>query len=372
MAVIVAFGGLSTSGCGTSRALEKIAVAIESALSELPEMSGDWIELVNETRDELVEVGYDIVANELSRLVAVAVARTGANVRCEIDFVAARAQSTLSAALAAVRSKEDAMPKSAPMLCDWDTQVIDLTRPPAQRMRLELFGYDLDHLDPDGKPVQVFLAHTLSRQEQLRREPIRPGDIILDPSDPDIWKDLLRQLDTSTAGPRSDETWESMTDQYDMTTHYSAVIDISSGSGIPVEDTDADRVVLTWGELQLASVPILRLREPEERIEVVAPGRSFTHTPTKVLEGDADFDGKVDILAKALVIVDPEDHSRLVLQLYMKAKEPKSDWTCAESTNDTDGPEYELYRAPEGFEIVEVISPRPAMDRIEFRDTDWD
>jgi hypothetical protein len=254
-------------------------------------------------------------------------------------------------------------------------------------MVLKFWGYGFsDVMDDQGDDnLQVYLVRfeeftpdiSLPTLDEITDLQLAPGiQLAIEQTLPvDLHlQDRLNLLDIlpiealSSFAPLRAERWVFYPNALFPSTDYEGVVRISD---MPVDDSEADRLVIQWRESTLAKIPIVRPRPPEARDEwVVIHDRAFTYVPDGPIIGDADFDGQADISAEARVEIHPTNNTQLIVRLSMQAAEPESDWTRAEGESSAGDSDYWIYTAPGGFVIDSVISPALPIDRFEYYDTD--
>ena len=287
-------------------------------------LTGVIVSLEN-TRDILIEEGKSTLANDVDRLIGASIAKTGNELRCNVDFLGNRGIDILKSIKDAIVNDRNNIDQSTPVICLVEPQTVDLNLVSTERTAIRFWGYDLDHIDRDGKGFKLSLINQ---------------DNILD----------------------------DQSDHISLTTHYAGVINIS-GNGVALNNR-AKQLILSWGpgnELR-TEIPVLQPDPPETRVETIKLANSFQYIPPRV-SGDSDFDGKLDIVASSRLVIVPTNRRVLAIKIEMNAQEDGGS-TGVSGTSDIDSSQYEVYKAPNGFTIDEILSS--TFDRFEYTDKDHD
>jgi hypothetical protein len=120
--------------------------ALDKAINTLKTESSNWQQVLQETRDELVDSVNSSIKNEVTNLISNSIAATGAQVRCEVDFVRTRARQELIHIRnkLAQKIKQPLLNESPlfPVFCSATPTSVDLNLAPERRDEIKFGGYD--------------------------------------------------------------------------------------------------------------------------------------------------------------------------------------------------------------------------------------
>jgi hypothetical protein len=121
---------------------------VDKAVDLLGNTSANWLKVLEETRDTLINEANSSLRNELTNLINNGVAATGIEVRCNVDFMRNRARQELihmrNQLARKIRSPLRSEVPLEPGLCQVTPSSIDLNLKPERRSELKLAGYDFD------------------------------------------------------------------------------------------------------------------------------------------------------------------------------------------------------------------------------------
>jgi hypothetical protein len=267
---------------------------LDDAIDALQNASADWQKVLQDAQQKLTQDAQSTIRNELANVASRSIAQGGVELRCDADFIRARVR----AALLSIRAKllGQAVTKLEPSLCQVVPLGVDRTLVPDRLKQLEFYGYDFD----TDKTLRVWLE--------------RAGATRLD-----------------------------VTGMVDRPTHYAMTLKFG-GSGVQLDD-QSERFALEWDGNVISTIAVIQPATPvcSSKVDTVGE-QSVTFRPPRAGSGDADFAGhgpKVDTIVTLLPSPDV-----LRAQVYMKARETKSDWTEASGLQ-----VFELYRPPSGWVI---------------------
>ena len=279
-------------------------------IAQLDNTSSDWQQVMAQTRDKLVADGQSTIANEVDTELKRAVATTGAEVRCNVDFLRVRVQQSLMRLRASLLGQPVDPPE--PALCDVVPLAVDVTLIPNRLNHLEFYGYDFD-----TTPIQVLLDN---------------GSSTVDVS-------------SKLAKP----------------THYHMTLNLG-GNGVTFGPT-SQSIRLRWNYKDISTISVIQPATPTCQSKIV----SFTHVPMTFIpphtRGDADFSGNGPKVDSSVVLANAGDHVNV--KISMTAVETKSDWTTASGSTTTS-----FYAAEPGFRIEKVVDP--ATSSRSYTDTNHD
>jgi hypothetical protein len=279
-------------------------------ISELNNQSADWQQILTQTRDQLIKDGQSTIANEVDTELKRAVATTGAEVRCNVDFLRVRVQQSLERIRASLLGQKVDPPE--PALCEVVPLAVDMSLVPSRLNHLEFYGYDFD-----TTPIQVFLDNTSGSVDESAK----------------------------LAQP----------------THYHMTLNLG-GNGVPL-GTTSQRLRLRWNGQDISTISVIHPATPTCQSKVVP----FTHTPMTYIpphtRGDADFSGNGPKVDASVRLVSAGDHVNVAIA--MTAVETHSDWTTASGSTTT-----AFYSAEPGFRIDSIVDP--AVSSWSYTDTNHD
>lgn len=126
------------AGCIGDKAAEKV----EQAIHELDYQSANWQRILNELSSKLASEAQTTVQNEVDNVLSRAVAASGAEFRCNVDYVGLRVKQNLKVILAELRG--ESAPIIEPGFCKSVPDAIDAQFVPQRLKFLEYYGYDFD------------------------------------------------------------------------------------------------------------------------------------------------------------------------------------------------------------------------------------
>lgn len=219
---------LGIAGCGwlsrdtTERALQDI----DQLLKIVDDQSKSWQSTLQILEDKTAKDTQSTIRTEVDTLVQRSVAATGAELKCNFDFMRDRVRQHLLNIKAALMHKPGTQIK--PLFCQVVPSQVDQRLAADRRAVVSFVGYDMDIGEPAR--VRVFLV--------------------------------------DNAGQEVD-----VTDKITNPTHYLMTLNISSGSGVQFQPT-SNKLVLRWGADVLSSIAVLREPAPfkaEVSVNAVGP-----------------------------------------------------------------------------------------------------
>lgn len=279
-------------------------------IADLNNQSADWQSVLTETRDQLVKDGQSTIANEVDTELKRAVASTGSEVRCTVDFLRVRVQQSLERIRASLLGQPVDPPE--PALCDVVPLAVDLSLVPTRLNHLEFYGYDFD-----TTPIQVLLDNSNG------------------------------SVDVSS--------------KLDQPTHYHMTLNLG-GNGVPLGST-SQRLRLRWNGKDISTIAVIQPSTPTCQSKVV----TTTHVPMTFIpphtRGDSDFSGNGPKVDSSVTLKSIGDH--VDVTIAMTAVETKSDWTTASGSTTTT-----FYAPDPGFRVEKIVDP-PTSTR-SYTDTNHD
>jgi len=291
---------LNETGADIQNAVVSTEVLVQDAIDNMAYESQSWQSTLQQLSSQLTEDAQSTIRNEVNDLLQRGIAATGAELRCNADFIGDRARQGLERILA--KLKGDTPPAINPAICTMTPLAVDMELVKANRLKkIEIYGYDLDQTS---------------------------------------WALKLK---------RTNGTTRDYSGALNLPSHYHMTINLGS-NGVPLSDT-SQSMELRMGSEQIASVGVI---QPAPKIcevkDEVIRGQLLTNKP-KHTNGDRNF-----------VNNGPKVHSNIRLshtdktakaEFYVRAKETKSDWTTAMETKN-----FTVYSAPSGWKIEEISSDK--------------
>ena len=309
---------LSLSGCGITDPIVDFRTATENALNDaiaaLNNASADWQQVLEELRDELPAEVQSTVRVEVSNLLARGIAQGGVELRCNIDFLRARARQGLQRVR--TRFLGGTPPPIEPAFCQFVPIAVERALVPGRIPQLEFYGFDFDQTTN----LRVFHVRSNGRLD--------------------------------------------VTSQLDRPTHYAMTLKFGA-NGVQLDDR-SERFVLEFGGRQVSSVAIIQPPTPvcRTRTDRFQPG-PVTLVPRHT-RGDRDYKGHGPTSTATVTRI--VSLRSISARVHMRAYEsnsdnsPKSDHTTAEQTRT-----FPVYTAPSGFRIDRVLGPSVSSRR--YRDS---
>jgi hypothetical protein len=140
--------------------------ALENAIAALDQNSAGWQTTITNLEKDLVANGQSTLANEVQSLANRAIAITGAELRCNIDFIGQRVSQGLRRILA--RLKGQPVPPLIPGYCTVDPPEIQVALINQGRLTsLNYYGYDMFDRDAGDTQMKLFLRDRDGREEDV-------------------------------------------------------------------------------------------------------------------------------------------------------------------------------------------------------------
>ncbi len=281
--------------------MERTTRILDEAIVGIQNNSSDWQNVLRETEDKLVEETQSTIRNEVSDLLYRGIAASGAEIRCDIDFVAGRVLLGLKRIKAELIGGE--VPPLEPQLCSVVPLAIDQSLIAQGRLnRLEFYGYDLD-----AGELQVLL---------------QDGDRLVD-----------------------------ISQMLNRPTHYHLTLTLGGSTGVPLTAT-SQRIILMWAGTALSTISVIQPATPlcKKRLVTHQPS-ALQFIPPKVDNGaDSDFFGagpevraRVQLLNKGTAVS---------AELFMSAKETWRDWTWVQGSRID-----QVYLPEPGWRVTSMLVP---------------
>lgn len=312
--VLFLFTGIFTSGCDLgSRAdraisgIEKLEADLDRGISTIANDNTRWRSTLQELASVIPDEVQSTVRVELQQLANRSIATAGTEIRCNVDFLAHRAIEGLRRVKALLRNRDpEPLP---PEVCQVSPATLDMNIERPRRVDVSINGYDMDHVDSEGRPLRfVYVSDA-----QNRTFPFPEGRI-------GRTHHYLITLNTSGA-------------DFDQFSYHNQI----------------NKIRAEWGDRSEPPEIIVTRWEPR-RIERTAPLGSVDHMPLHT-HGDGDFDTDDDEETDVNLAAETrQEDNRILVRVYMKARERDPDNTTAEGWS-----EWRVaYEAPAGWQIRSV------------------
>jgi len=132
--------------------LQEATKVIDESIRILEKESENWQKVLEDMVNKLTDAAQSAVRHEISNILNKAVATTGGEFRCNVDFVRTRIIQDLVRIKAKITNQP--VPEKEPALCQIVPLAIDASLVPNRLKWLEFYGYDFD-----TTPIQVFLQN---------------------------------------------------------------------------------------------------------------------------------------------------------------------------------------------------------------------
>ncbi len=314
LATMLLLSTLSVSSCDLTGGLgghiessiDKALEVIDNGIRDIERDSGSWQTILQRVANQLPQEISETVRVDAQSLATRSIATAGIEFRCNVDFLASRAIESLRRLKAELLNQNP--PPLPPAFCLVDPASIDLKVSPTKWSTVILYGYDVDHKDSAGKPLQVLLLTS------------QGGTIPL---------------------PES---------RIGRTTHYQITLNLG-GMARQLYRDRITKIVMSWsdkseGYPQIVVIPW----EARRQTNTVSIGNTGPYYPP-CTHGDRDFDTGDD----DPTYLEVRGEIRITEQtidnrMYMYAREAKPDNTEVNGWSQW----ARAYTAPNGWRIVEV------------------
>jgi hypothetical protein len=142
------------SACGLKQEItttRNVAVdTLNDSIQKLEQQSGNWQNVLTETRDKLVKDGQSTLANEVSNVMSRAASDAGIEAKCYTDFLRDRSKEELIKLRATLTGEKLNL---RPAFCNPTPNSIDMNIAPDRRPVIEIAGYNLTR-----ETLKVFLV----------------------------------------------------------------------------------------------------------------------------------------------------------------------------------------------------------------------
>ena len=270
---------------------------IDNAIADLSFESANWREIMEKAIADLPSDIQSTIRTEMSDLLNRAIAATGAEIRCNTDFLRNRLAQGLQNIKAKLLNQKP--PELEPQLCNVIPLAIDMGLSPNRRNKIEFYGYDFDKAK-----IEVLLENSNGT------------------------------LDVSN--------------RLDRPTHYHMTLNLG-GTDINLSPR-SQRLILRWNDRIISTIGIIQA-SPD-----ICAARTVNELPSPVsytpphTRGDRDFDGNGPDMTTRVNLINKGN--RVDAEIFLEAKETKRDWTTASGTTTVT-----LYTADPGWEIENIVGP---------------
>ncbi|MDH5178421.1 MAG: hypothetical protein OEZ39_04145 [Gammaproteobacteria bacterium] len=252
---------------------------LDDAISALSGESAAWQDVLTNTISKLTDEAQATVRNEVSSVLSRAIAKTGVELRCEVDFIRNRVKDALIRIKLKFLGKP--VPPLEPKFCNIDPEAVDREAVPKHIKSLNFYGYDFDV----DQQIKVLLE-----------------------SDNGSKADVSRFLDKPT--------------------HYAMTLKFG-GNGVQL-NAKSRRFILQWKNQVISTIGVIQPQTPvcESKTETVRVS-PITYIPPHT-RGDTEYKGHgPKVTSSVRWVVSPK---RLDASITMHAAETKKDWTTASGT----------------------------------------
>lgn len=304
--LLLLFLAISLSGCGwfndtksdIKNAVSSTEDLIKDSIDQLADESSSWQTTLQELASQLTDEAQSTIRNEINDLLQRSIAATGAELRCNTDFIGDRARQGLERILAKITGAEVAPP--VPAICSVTPSSVDIELVQNNRLKtVEIYGYDLDQSD---------------------------------------WR-----LQVQRSGGFS----HSATDAISLPSHYKMTINLG-GNGAKLNSASQNLELSAQGEL-ISTIGVI---QPNPKIceskTIEVDEQELTNKPPHT-DGDKNFKSNGPEIS-TYVKLEHDDES-IKAKFYVRAKETKRDWTTAKGTI-----ERSAYSVEKGWKIESIGS----------------
>jgi hypothetical protein len=272
---------------------------IDTAIYQINTGQKNWQDAISEAQSQLTEDAQSTIRTELNNLVQGAIGSTGAETRCDADFIRTRVVQDLYRIKAEITGGK-AIPQQ-PWICKAVPNSIDMGLSPQQRPKVTFYGFD-------------FPLNALPRPQIMHYQGAAGSDV---------------------SGALS------------MTSPYEMVLDLGS-MGVPLSSQSTKMAVL-WNGSLLSEISVHQPPPPVcvEKPDYI-PSQSLMLVPAKVNGGNNDFEGLGPQIQSKVQI--SNYGTRVDAHLEMGAWEsPKRDGTQVAGILDA-----QIYTPPYGYYVKSI------------------
>lgn len=284
----------------------EVVSVLDRGIAELSVASADWQDILNRVINDLPDEVQSTITNEVTNLLNRGIAATGAEIRCNVDFIRNRMKQALQRIKAKFLGAD--IPPLEPQLCNVVPLAVDMALEPNRRNKIEFYGYDFDMTD-----IQVIHVTGSS------------------------------QVDVSG--------------YLDQPTHYHMTLNLG-GSGVPLNNM-SKRLILRWNNRNISTIAIIQPSPDicETKFDNFRPS-NVTVMPQHATKpgkkrGDREFDGHGPYMYCSVKLINTGNG--INARIYVVASETKSDWTYGKKIQTIP-----IYNADPGYVIENIVTPNYA------------
>lgn len=290
--------------------IDKIVKVLDDGIVALDENSEEWQSIMQDVMARVDTINAEVkatVRDQLANAYQRGLSATGAEFRCEMDFIGTRMRYTLEAIRAQLK-QEDPPPAPEPTVCQVIPASIDRSLIPDRLSHIELYGFDFD--------TREITAHLFDVNDEAL----------------DITPHLSRP------------------------SHYLMTLTLGPG-GIPLNHLSRE-VTIETATAELSTIGVIQ----NYATVFIAPGKRTYFPP--LVKGDRDFFGHGPRVTCTVSLAVVNDDTQIEARIYMKAEETEWGNTTAEGTDAAI-----IYSAPTGKMITRVVGT--LTDSITYVDDSW-
>lgn len=295
--LLLALAGAPAGCCRIFPALceTNFAAPIDRAITAINENSASWQTVLQRLPGQLSSEVSATIRNDVQNLASRSIAQAGTTFECSTTALARHAVRALERIAVGLRGRP-VPPPDPPVFCVVAPAQITLNDEPARWPTITFHGYDLDSRDAAGRLVEVALVNAAGEETPL---------------------------DDTLVG---------------RTTHYQLTVNLGT-SACALHRQNIRKVVLRYGGHQMGSTAAqgeaVVVPWSAQSQDVRASLNATTYTPPRT-RGDGDFDtgGSDPMTVNAWGEAElASDAQRINVRVYLRAHEPRDDWTTAEGTS---------------------------------------
>lgn len=329
LAILVTIFSLIFSGCGTIKSIAaqfdarvgETIRTMDNAIATLANQSADWQVVVANLEKDISKDAQSTIRTEIHDLTRSAVLSTGAEVRCNVEFMRIKIRRELidlRNSLAVSFNNRIAKSPFAnyqiallpveqirPFICDIVPSSIDMSLDPERRTKIDIYGFDMRSLPISAsyKTIGLFQARTaegsgqflnsMQNRMQEARLTIRPGVVSRNLVNVDSGR-MRASIQTNDFELLSPSTLfdNSISQCISVISDFHAVLDLGgSCANIP---PNTKELLLSWDNKIQSEIPVLTHEKVLECTTWTTPSISFkdlVFVPKKFGDGDTDFAG---------------------------------------------------------------------------------
>jgi len=271
--------------------VEKTANSIiDNAINRLENTSDSWQLILEQTKQELIDSGHEVIANDVNMVVSNAIQDTSGEAKCFVDFIRSKLKDDLKRILSRITGNSIVL---IPHFCTPNPHSINFDFVEQGKLTsLDISGYNLDY-----SKIKVFLVSHDGAEKDVSSHLGNPTEYLI-------------TLNLSTTGVPINSCSNKL--RFDLKNNNSFTVNIT---------------------------------HPKKSKKIIPQSR--TRLCPKICGGDKEFNGNgPEVNATASLFI--KDKKALWVKIYLKAKETKHDYTCTKGEWT-----YPVWEAPNNFEITD-------------------